>query len=257
VVMLLITIFFYKEPPREIEGATLAGRFREIGVALSDLRFTAFLVLLGLVFWLPFWCFFNICALYVDSNLDTARLYVAMKSVLGGTLAGFFSAAGKDGVRRVLGETISHTGLVIMIFQFMISRMFERRRALPSFFLGLVVLILGFAVLGYARIGPPAFVFLGILLFAVGEMIASPRIQEYIMWIAPKEKAGLYVGMNFLALMLGGSLSGVTYTALYGTFTDMGRPEYIWFTLGAHTLAGLLILMLFTRLAGEFREQEK
>ena len=47
-------------------------------------------------------------------------------------------------------------------------------------------------------------VFLGIFLFAVGEMIASPRIQEYITWIAPKEKAGLYMGSNFLAVGIGG-----------------------------------------------------
>jgi POT family proton-dependent oligopeptide transporter len=256
-VMLLVTIFFYQEPPRESSPISLAGRLREIGVALSDLRFTVFLILLGIVFWLPFWCFFNICSLYVDSNLDTARLYVEVRSVVGGTVAGYFSATGKDGVTRVLGETVSTTGIVIMIFQFMVSRIFEKRRALPSFFFGLAVQVVSFAVLGYARIGPPAFVFLGILLFAIGEMIASPRIQEYITWIAPKDKAGLYTGMNFLGVMLGGALSGVTYTALYGTFNDRGNPEYIWFTLGGHLLVGLILLMLFIRAAGEFKEQEK
>jgi proton-dependent oligopeptide transporter, POT family len=257
VVMLLITIFFYKEPPRESENIPLAGRLKEIGVALSDLRFALFLILLGIVFWLPFWCFFNICSLYVDSNLDTARLYVEMRSVLGETVAGYFSAAGKDGVTRILGETVSTTGLVIMIFQSMVSWLFERRRALPSFLFGLSVIVAGFLFLGYARIGAPGFVFLGVLLFAVGEMIASPRIQEYITWIAPKDKAGLYTGMNFLAVMLGGALSGVTYTALYGTFDDQGRPEYIWFTLAAHLAIGIAILMLFLRTAGEFKEQEK
>ncbi|MEJ2722108.1 MAG: MFS transporter, partial [bacterium] len=54
-IMLLITIFFYKEPEREIEGATLGQKFRDIGTALSDIKFAVFLVLLGLFFWLPFW----------------------------------------------------------------------------------------------------------------------------------------------------------------------------------------------------------
>jgi drug/metabolite transporter (DMT)-like permease len=88
-------------------------------------------------------------------------------------------------------------------------------------------------------------------------MISSPRIQEYITWLAPKEKAGLYMGMNSLALMLGGSLSGVTYTMLYGRFSDQGHPEYVWFTLALHTLAGAIILLAFTRCVGEFREQER
>jgi proton-dependent oligopeptide transporter, POT family len=69
-------------------------------------------------------------------------------------------------------------------------------------------------------ISVPAFVFLGIFLFAIGEMITSPRIQEYITWIAPKEKAGLYMGSNFLATGIGGFTSGITYTSLYGYFSD-------------------------------------
>jgi len=255
--MLLITIFFYKEPEREIEGTSLGQKFKEIGIALSDLKFTSFLILLGLFFWLPFWCFFNLCALYVDSNLDTVRLYRDMEAVLGPFLAGIFSSPAENGTRRVLGETISHTGYIIMIFQFLVSRTFERRRAVPTFLLGLAIAVLGFGFIGYAAVAAPALVFLGIFLFAIGEMISSPRIQEYITWIAPKEKAGLYMGMNFLAIMIGGTLSGVTYTALYGRFTESGHPEYIWYTLAAHTVIGLLALILFTRKAGEFREQEK
>ncbi len=255
--MLLITIFFYKEPERDFEGITLKQKFKDIGTALSDLKFAAFLVLLGLFFWLPFWCFFNLCALYVDANLDTVRLYQGIESVLGARLAGIFSSVGEDGTRRVLGETISHTGWIIMIFQFMVSRAFEHRKPMPTFLLGLVVATVGFVVIGYAGISIPGIVFLGILLFSVGEMISSPRIQEYITWIAPKEKAGLYMGMNFLAVMLGGALSGVTYTTLYGRFSDSGHPEYIWYALALHTIVGVLILMLFTRLAGEFHEQEE
>ncbi len=60
VVMLFITIFFYKEPEREIEGATLANKLGEIGIVLSDLKFSVFLVVLGLAFWLPFWARVNL-----------------------------------------------------------------------------------------------------------------------------------------------------------------------------------------------------
>jgi proton-dependent oligopeptide transporter, POT family len=257
VMMLLVTIFFYKEPEREIEGTTLKQKFREIGVVLSDLKFTMFLILLGIFFWIPFWCFFNLCALYVDANLDTVRLYHGMESVLGVTIANAFSGTDAHGVRRVLGETISHTGYIIMIFQLLITRAFERRKPIPTFLLGLILITVGFGVIGYAGISVPGLIFLGIFIFAVGEMICSPRLQEYITWIAPKDKAGLYMGMNFLATMIGGSLAGVTYTTLYGHFSDHGHPEYVWFTLGLHSLIGIFIFMAFTRIAGEFREQEK
>jgi dipeptide/tripeptide permease len=128
---------------------------------------------------------------------------------------------------------------------------------LISFNIGLAFLAVGFAIIGYAIIAPAALVFLGIFFVATGEMISSPRIQEYITWIAPKEKAGLYMGTNFLAIGLGGALSGVVYTSLYGYFRDMGNPEYVWYTLAVHMILGILAIMIFTRSAGEFKELEE
>ena len=255
-VMLLITILFYKEPPRELQGVTLGQKFRDIGTALADVKFSVFLLLLGVLFWLPFWSFFNLCALYVDSNLDTAQLYRGVRSIFGQAFADFFSRQAEDGTRHILGETISHTGYIIMILQLGVSRVFERLRAMPSFMIGLVVAAAGLAVIGLARWGASSLVFLGILLFAVGEMITSPRIQEYITWIAPKEKAGLYMGSNFLAVMIGGFTSGFIYTTLYGRFNAAGAPERVWFVLAAHTLLAVVGFWLFVRIAGEFKEQE-
>ncbi len=254
--MLLITLLFYREPPRQLEGETLAKKFRDIGAVLADVKFAVFLVLLGVFFWLPFWAFFNLCALYVDSNLDTARLYLNLRSIFGRPFADFFSHQGEDGVRRILGETISHTGYIIMLLQLLVSRVFERMRPMPSFMIGLVVAAAGLAVIGTARSGAAALVFLGIFLFAVGEMITSPRIQEYITWIAPKEKAGLYMGSNFLAVMIGGFTSGFVYTSLYGWFNKAGAPERVWYVLAAHMLAGAAVFWLFVRVAGEFHEQQ-
>jgi dipeptide/tripeptide permease len=256
VIMLLITVFFYEEPPREIEGKTLGQKLADIGVALSDRKFAAFLVLLGLFFWTPFWAFFNLCALYVDSDLDTARLYEAIAGALGAGFAGLVSRAGDDGVRRVLGEAISHTGYIIMALQVFVSGVLEKRRALPSFMAGLAVAALGFLVIGWARVLAAPLVFLGILLFGLGEMVASPRIQEYITWLAPKEKAGLYMGSNFLAIGIGGFASGITYTTLYGRVKDLGHPEWAWYALAVHFLVGIVVLNVFVKLFGEFREQE-
>lgn len=254
--MLVITIFFYKEPKREIEGVTLGQKFKDMATALSDLKFSLFLLLLGLFFWLPFWAFFNVLAVYVDRSLDTARLYLNIKSVLGSGVANFLSHE-ENGVRRLLGETISNTGVVIICLQVLVSRTAERFKAIPTFLTGMCVTAVGYVFLAYARIGAPAWVFLGILLFAVGEMISSPRIQEYITWLAPKEKAGLYMGTNFLALGIGGSLSGVIYTSLSGYFRDKGHPEYVFFMLAAHFVLGAIVLFLFTRTGRSFKEMER
>lgn len=257
VAMLLITIFFYKEPERETEGVTLGKKFKDMGTALSDVKFAVFLLILGLFFWLPFWSFFNLMAMYIDKNLDTASLYLSIKSIFGTGITNFLSHKDEDGTWRILGETISHTGYIIILFQVFVSRVAEKFKAMPTFLLGMFIAILGFLFMAYSRIGAASFVFLGIFLFAFGEMISSPRIQEYITWIAPKEKAGLYMGSNFLALGIGGALSGLIYTSLYGVFINAGHPEYVWYVLAAHYFLGILILYIFTRLAGEFKELEQ
>lgn len=253
--MLVITILFYKEPPRQIEGVTLGRKLKDIGLTLADARFSTFLVLLGVFFWLPFWAFFNLCALYVEKATDTAQLYLTIKSVFGTTFANLFSAEDENHVRRVLGETISHTGYIIMVFQLLVSRIVEKARPIPAFLWGLVIAAAGFVVLGLAPVSS-SLVFLGIFLFAVGEMISSPRIQEYITWIAPKEKAGLYMGSNFLATAIGGLLSGVTYDTLYGYLEKTGHPEYVWYVLAGNVVVGIVAIYLFTKIAGEFHEQK-
>lgn len=255
--MLLITILFYKEPKREIEGVSLGKKFADIWTALSDLKFSLFLVLLGIFFWLPFWVFFNLCAIYVDKNIDTVQLYSSIKSVFGTGFANFFSHVDEEGARRILGETIAHTGYIIMILQIFVSRFFEKFKSMPSFLVGLFIMALGFVVLGMANIMAAPLLFLGIFLFAVGEMISSPRILEYITWMAPKEKAGLYIGANFLSVGIGGLLSGITYTSLYGYFRDVNHAENVWFVLAAHMILAIIVLMIFTKTAGEFKEQDE
>jgi len=257
--MLIITILFYKEPEREIEGVTLGQKFKDIGIAFSDIKFTLFIILLGVFFWLPFWAFFNLCAHFVDTYIDTARLYLNLKGVFGAWFANIFaSQPDAEGVRRILGESISHTGYIIMLFQIVVSRFIEKFKAIPVFLSGLFIAALGLGVIGYARVSAPAIFFLGVFLFALGEMISSPRIQEYITWIAPKEKAGLYMGMNFIALVIGAALSGVTYTStLYPVYEKMNHPEYVWYMLGGHLILGIIVLYIFTKTAGEFKEREE
>jgi dipeptide/tripeptide permease len=193
--------------------------------------------------------------LYVDSNLDTAELYMTIRNVFGGAVADFFSQD-EDGTRRILGETIAHTGWIIMVLQVPVSWIFEKFRPIPSFLFGLFVSAIGFVVIALAAVEGAWLIFPGIMLFAVGEMISSPRIQEYITWLAPKEKAGLYMGSNFLAVSVG-AFSGVLYTTLYGRFGDHGHPEYVWYVLAGHMIVAIGVFLGFQKLAGEFKTHEE
>jgi proton-dependent oligopeptide transporter, POT family len=253
--MFIITIIFYKEPERETEGITLKKKFKDMGEVLSDYKYLTFIILLGVFFWLPFWAFFNVLAVYINDYLNTAALYQGVKSLLGSGITNIISH-NDGGVWKINAEAISHTGYIIIIFQIFISKIFEKRAAISSFLLGIFIAAAGFVVLGFSVTMSNSLVFLGIFLFAIGEMISSPRIQEYITWIAPKEKAGLYMGTNFLATFIGATLSGI-YTGLMGNFEDAGHPEYIMYTLAVHSIIGIIAIYIFTKTAGEFKELDE
>lgn len=254
-IMFIITLLFYKEPEREISKTKVRDKIAEIFSTLTDGKFALFLLILGLFFWLPFWSFFNICAAYVNDHFDTVKFYHNIESVFGSGFARILSR-NENGIWKVNGESVANTGWIILCFQVLISRIFEKRKAISSFIFGLLVAAAGYALIGYSIHLLPAMVIAGIFVFAVGEMITSPRIQEYITWIAPKEKAGLYMGSNFLATCIGALLSGIIYTRLFGVFENNNTPEYIWYVLGAHLILGMLVIYIFTRILGEFKEQE-
>ena len=64
------------------------------------------------------------------------------------------------------------------------------------------------------------------------------------------------MGTNFLALGLGGALSGVTYTSLYGYVLEIGHPEYVWYILAAHYVIAIVAMWIFTKTLGDFKELE-
>ena len=63
------------------------------------------------------------------------------------------------------------------------------------------------------------------------------------------------MGSNFLATGLGGGLSGF-YTTLYGYFRDGGHSEYVWYTLAAHLILGIIVIWIYMKSVGKFTELE-
>jgi len=61
---------------------------------------------------------------------------------------------------------------------------------------------------------------MGVVIMAFGEMASSPRIQEYIGRIAPKDKIALYMGVSYLPLAAGHIIGGLLSGYLYGTMSN-------------------------------------
>jgi MFS family permease len=256
VLMFIVTLIFYKEPERPVPEGSFGKHVKEAFSVLADMKFSTFLILMGIMFWIPFWSFYNILAVYVDTHLDTALLYQKLHAVFGGAVNLVSLEDENTGIRKIAGESIAHTGYVILILQLLVSRISEHFKALPSIIFGLIVTAAGMAVLGFAFFMNPLLLFLGILIFAVGEMISSPRFDEYITYLAPKEKAGMYMGLVTASVAIG-AFSGPTYTRLYGYLEGQGHPDYVWYILAAHLTLGMIVLAVYVRLTGGFTEVDE
>jgi len=219
-------------------------------IRVGKWRFVLFLVILS-GFWTAFNQIFFTMPVYIRDFVDTTDLLYSMH--------GWAMAVGMTGVADTLqaaidrGYQINPEYIVnidagaIVLFQVLVSWTMSRFPAFTTMVVGTVVAGIGLFIGGWATAG--WVVVAAIVIFAFGEMAASPKSQEYIGRIAPPDKVALYMGYYFVAIALGnlfgGILSGVGYQKLA---LDMGRPDIMWWMFGCIGFATAVGLMLYNKL---------
>ncbi|MFW5821090.1 MAG: MFS transporter [Bacteroidota bacterium] len=216
-VNLIIILFFFKEPEREKNtdplGKSLKIVFENIFKVLKDLKFTVFLLII-IGSWTVFWQYFYSLPVFIAQWTDTKALYDAIYSVL----PGFAEAIGTDEGRILAEKIIALDALFIVVFQVIISTVVSRFRPLNSMTAGIIINTLGLTLTVLTR--NPFFLLLGIFIFSIGEMMFSPKILEYIGRIAPRDKAALYMGTQFLPIAIGNFIGGFIAGGVYEKLAD-------------------------------------
>ncbi len=209
----LLVIFFYREPAVQSNDKTFFSNigiaFKNITFTLTDWKFVLFLLIIG-VFWTAYNQLYYSFPVFVESwvNLDS------MSASLG-------LAPGK--VTPVAISSLA--SFYIILFQLIISSVTARFRPLNSIMTGIFILAFGLGMM-FANMNPWLIV-LGVLIFGIGEMASSPKIQEYLGGIAPPDRKALYMGTAFLPIALGhlgaGWVSGKPYQQMADKLTLLKR----------------------------------
>ncbi len=145
----------------------------------------------------------------------------------------------------------------IVLFQVMISFFMARFHRFTTMIIGMVIAAVGIGLSAFAgdtgMVGGGGLVWIvagGIVIFAFGEMMASPTSQEYVGRIAPMDKKALYMGYYFVSIALGNLFGGILSGQLYGKFArDMQRPDLMWTAFGGIMLATAIVFLLFNKFA--------
>lgn len=228
-VNLIILLIFYREPDKKEISEPLGKSFRQvftnIYVALKDRKFLLFLILI-IGGWTVYWQYFYSLPVFIEQWTTTSDIYDTIFKVFPGLAE---SIGTQDG--NILPEKfILIDAFFIIILQVSISAFMMRYKAINTMIAGFLVNAIGLALALITRNG--WILVMAIFIFSIGEMCFSPKILEYISNLAPRDKAALYMGSNFLPMamgnFLGGLLSGRIYEVLSDKYILLGREIKRW-----------------------------
>lgn len=145
----------------------------------------------------------------------------------------------------------------IVLLQILVSYVCRRLHTFKVLVAGIVIMGVGIwlaALNGQFVLGGSLMVVV-ILSIAMGEMLTSPKSQEYVASIAPKQQSAMYMGYYFVSMALGflfaGLLSGWGYENLA---KQQGRPEWMWGLFALIALVSAMALWIFNRWQSRARQ---
>jgi len=219
-------------------------------MAIGEGRYLLFLLLMA-GFWTSFNQIFMTLPEYIRDYVDTTDLITTF-TPLSGWFTGVAESMGFDTTnwsRAVLehGQVkpehlINLNAFGIICFQVLISFFMRKTSPLVSIIVGVCVTIASFSLYLVGMSG--WIVVSAILVFSIGEMMASPRSKEYAGRIAPPEKVGMYMGYFYWCVALGHLFGGLLSGQAYQHFGPLGidRPDLMWILFAA--LAGVTAVSL-------------
>jgi MFS family permease len=173
------------------------------GRNFMNLRLVVFIAIMS-GFWLMFMQLFDMLPNFIVDWVDSSKLVADLH------LPEFMLQLNSNRGSQLSQEWMinANPGLII-IAVVLISWMVARMRRVLSISLGIAVASVGLVLAGFTASG--YFCMLGILVFSVGEMLSSPKMNEYLGVIAPEGQKGLYMGYANVPVAVGwgyGSLLG-------------------------------------------------
>ena len=212
---ILTGISFFEEVPRSGKVKTVGDVIDNIKIAMRDKKFVVMVLLIG-GFWALYSTFLNALPL-IMFGFDR--------------LPGWFDV-------MLLGV---FNPMTIIIAGIPLARYIEKVESLRVVLAGLVIYIIGMAIIGYSL--QWGVVIFGIIIVSIGEFIIAPGYMAFVSKLAPKEKVSSYVGCNFLSYMIG-LLGGTFVFGMIVTYvaTELEMPHFFY---GITISIGLALLIAF------------
>lgn len=209
----LLMLFTYKDPD---PGGDRRGDFaKTLWITIKkffNLRLIIFVVIMS-GFWLMFMQLFDMLPNFIVDWIDSS----ALVKTLG--LPDWMLRANSTRPPQIAQEWLINANAgFIVIAVVVVSWLVSRMRRTHSIFIGITLSSLGLMLAGFMTAGIVCLI--GILVFSLGEMLSSPKMNEYLGVIAPPGEKGLYMGYANVPQGIGWALGSVVAGHAYDQFGD-------------------------------------
>jgi len=253
--MLLPTVFVFRDPPRPPSTKTLREVLLGAAEVLADSRFMLMIVVYS-GFWVLYFQNFGSVLWYLRDFVDRSPVSAAMTSLLRSLGLPWTFTFDAEHV------TVINAGTIILL-QVLISGIVKDWKALPTMVTGMALGAVGFLLLASSR-NPWVFV-LGIAVFSIGEMTAHPKYYSFVGQVAPADRKAVYMGYAFLygvfGSLLGSSLGAFLYERMLkpalGTPQADERARTFWLLFAALDVIAVAGLVLYSRHFGRDTEETR
>jgi POT family proton-dependent oligopeptide transporter len=163
-------------------------------------------------FWLMFMQLFDMLPNFIVDWVDSSSIVTALN------LPSWMTTVTPRGTMITQEWMINANAGLIVICVVFVSYMVSRMRRLTAILLGMTIAAAGLVFAGFTMSG--YLCILGILCFSVGEMLASPKMNEYLGVIAPEGQKALYMGYANIPLAIGWSYGSLMGGEVYDRLGD-------------------------------------
>jgi dipeptide/tripeptide permease len=218
-----LPLLMFKEPTNHRdamethEGSPFAEVTNIIVSSIANLmqpRLAAFILIFS-GFWFSFNQLFDLMPNFIDDWTDVATL-VGPAAIVGQ----FKLHDGGIAAEQILNLN----SLLILLTMVPVAYLASKAKPLTAICIGIAAAIAGIVIAGFTM--NAWFAIAGVLVFTVGEMLASPRTKDYMASTAPTEKKGLYLGYSEVPNGIGwavGSLFAGNFYENHGDKVNFAR----------------------------------
>ena len=215
---IIVLIFIKESLPEKAEGEThesFLKTFAGYAVAMKDRVFMVF----------------------IAASILITIVYMQMNTTLSVYLRDFHKTP-----PQYYGYLISMNALMVVLFQFVITRKTKRFRPLYVIAVGAFLYGIGFGM--YGVVNSYAFFILAMLIITLGEMLIVPVSQSVVSLLAPETMRGRYMAVFGFSWAIPAAVGPL----LAGLIMDYGNPDWVWYAAFiSANLSAALFLWLSTR----------